>query len=137
MISRIFLFKIPSIGILNKQISFPIVLSTGGKLTFSKESLDHLFSPTLARSAKCRMKRKMVHPMSSEIMRVESITEDNMESNCSMTRKYSSKRSEFLRFNLYLCHVISEFCLFSFRNTKISENSDIAKSGVTFCCSGA
>lgn len=30
--------KIPSIGILNKQISFPIVLSTGGKLTFSKES---------------------------------------------------------------------------------------------------
>ena len=29
------------------------------------------------------------------------------------------------------------FCLFSFRNTKISENSDIAKSGVTFCCSGA
>ena len=75
--------------------------------------------------------------MSSEIMRVESITEDNMESNCSMTRKYSSKRSEFLRFNLYLCHVISEFCLFSFRNTKISENSDMAKSGVTFCCSGA
>ena len=137
MISRIFLFKIPSIGILNKQISFPIVLSTGGKLTFSKESLDHLFSPTLARSAKCRMKREMVHQMSSEIMRVESITEDNMESNCSMTRKYSSKRSEFLRFNLYLCHVISEFCLFSFRNTKISENSDIAKSGVTFCCSGA
>ena len=73
--------------------------------------------------------------MSSDILRVESITEDNMESNCSMTRKYSSKRSEFLRFNLYLCHVISEFCLFSFRNTKISENSDIAKSRVTFCCS--
>ena len=137
MISRIVLFKIPSIGILNKKIYFPIVLSTVGKLTFSKESLDHLFSPTLARSAKCRMKREMVHQMSSEIMRVESITEDNMESNCSMTRKYSSKRSEFLRFNLYLCHVISEFCLFSFRNTKISENSDIAKSGVTFCCSGA
>ena len=57
------------------------------------------------------MKREMVHQMSSEILRVESITEDNMESNCSMTRKYSSKRSEFLRFNLYLCHVISEFCL--------------------------
>ena len=46
--------------------------------------------------------------------RVESITDDNMESNSSMTRKYSSKRSEFLRFNLYLSHVISEFCLFIF-----------------------
>ena len=103
----------------------------------NKKKLNHLFSPTLARSAKCRMKREMVHQMSSEILRVESITEDNMESNCSMTRKYSSKRSEFLRFNLYLCHVISEFCLFSFRNTKISENSDIAKFGATFCCSGA
>ena len=78
-----------------------------------------------------------LHQMSSDILRVESITEDNMESNCSRTRKFSSQRSEFLRFNLYLCHVISEFCLFSFRNTKISENSDIAKSGVTFCCSGA
>ena len=42
--------------------------------------------------------------------------------------KYSSKRCEFLRFNCYLCHVISEFCLFSFRNTKISEISDMAKS---------
>ena len=43
--------------------------------------------------------------MSSDILRVESITEDNMESNCSMTRNYSSKRSEFLRINLYLRHV--------------------------------
>lgn len=31
--------------------------------------------------------------------------------------------SEFLRLNLYLRHVISEFGLFSFRNIKISENS--------------
>ena len=75
-----------------------------------------------------RKKQEMVHQMSSEIMRVESITEDNMESSCSMIRKYSYKRSEFLRFNLYLCHVISEFCLFSFRNTKIGEKSDMAKS---------
>ena len=37
--------------------------------------------------------------------RVESITDDNVESNCSMTQKYSSKRSEFLRFNMYFCHV--------------------------------
>ena len=73
--------------------------------------------------------------MSSDILRVESITEDNMESNCSMTRNYSSKRSEFLRINLYLCHVISEFCLF-FCNTRISKNSDMAKSWATFCCSG-
>ena len=60
--------------------------------------------------------------------RVESITDDNVESNYSMTKKYSSKRSEFLRFNLCFCHVILEFCSFSFRNTKISENSDMAKS---------
>ena len=50
--------------------------------------------------------------------------------------KNSSKRCEFLRFNLYFCHVILEFCLFSFCNTKISENSDMAKSWATFCCSG-
>ena len=50
--------------------------------------------------------------------------------------KYSSKRCEFLRFYLYLCHVILEFCLSSFRNTKVSENSDMAKSWVAFCCSG-
>ena len=47
---------------------------------------------------------------------------------CSITRKYSYQRSEFLRFNLYLRHAILEFCLFSFSNTKISENSDMAKS---------
>ena len=33
---------------------------------------------------------------------------------CSITRKYSSHRNEFLRFNLYFCYVISEFCLFIF-----------------------
>ena len=37
---------------------------------------------------------------------------------------------------LYFCHVILEFCLSSFRNTKVSENSDMAKSWATFCCSG-
>ena len=41
------------------------------------------------------MKREMVHQMSSEIMRVESITEDNMESNCSMTRKNPPKGVSF------------------------------------------
>ena len=53
------------------------------------------------------------------IMRFETIR--------SMTRKYTSKRNEFFRFNLYFFHVISEFCLFSFRNTKISEFFDMAK----------
>ena len=52
--------------------------------------------------------------MSSDILRVESITEDNMESNCSRTRKFSSQRSEFLRFNLYFCHVIQNFVCFYF-----------------------
>ena len=41
-------------------------------------------------------------------------TDDNMKSNCSMTRKYSSKRSEFLRFNLYFCHVYRRILLFVF-----------------------
>lgn len=42
---------------------------------------------------------------------------------------------EYISFNLYLHHVISEFCLF-FCNTRISKNSDMAKSWATFCCSG-
>ena len=36
---------------------------------------------------------------------VESITDDNVEPIYFMTRKYSFKRSGFLRFNLYFCHV--------------------------------
>ena len=51
--------------------------------------------------------------------------------------KYSSKRSEFLGFYCYLCHVISGFCLFLICNTKIGEISDMTKSWATFCCSGA
>ena len=46
--------------------------------------------------------------------RVDSITDDNVKSNCFMARKHSFKRSVFLRFYCYLCHVISEFCLFFF-----------------------
>ena len=37
------------------------------------------------------------------------------------------KKSEFFSFFLYLCHISSEFCLFSMRNTKMSENADMAK----------
>ena len=46
----------------------------------------------------------------------------------SMIRKYSSKRSELLRFNLYFCHVYRRILLFIFCNTKISEFFDMAKS---------
>ena len=42
------------------------------------------------------------------------------------------KGVSFFRFNLYFCHVILEFCLFSFCNTKISENSDMANPGQLF-----
>ena len=51
-----------------------------------------------------------------------------------MTQKYSSKRREFLRFYCYLCHVISEFCLFNVLNTKVSENSDMAISCAIYWC---
>ena len=46
--------------------------------------------------------------------RVESITDDNVESNWSIIRKYSSKRSEFLRFNLYFCQAYRRILLFVF-----------------------
>ena len=42
-----------------------------------------------------------------------------------MTRKYSSKRSEFFGLCCYLCHAILEFYLFFKCNTKISETSDM------------
>ncbi len=43
-------------------------------------------------------------------------------------QKYSYKRSEFLRFYLYFCHVYRWILLFILCNTKISEFFDIAKS---------
>ena len=42
--------------------------------------------------------------------------------------KYSSKRSDSLRFYLYLCHVLLRFMLVLNFNTKISGKSDMAKS---------
>ena len=42
--------------------------------------------------------------------------------------KYSSKRSDFLRFYAYLCHVIDDFLLLVICSTKVSEKSDMAKS---------
>ena len=44
--------------------------------------------------------------------RVESITDDNVASNCSITRKYFSKRSVFLKFYFYLCYVYRQILLF-------------------------
>ena len=68
--------------------------------------------------------------------RVESITEDYVESNCSTTRNIPSKRVSFSDL-ICIFAASSEFCLFSFRNTKISENSDMARFWATFCCPGA
>ena len=43
-------------------------------------------------------------------------------------RKDSSKRSEFLGFYLYICHVIRRFCYTCLCSTKVGEKSDMAKS---------
>ena len=53
---------------------------------------------------------------------------DKVESNCSTPRKYSHKWSEFLRFNLYFCHVYRWILLFILCYTKISDFFDMAKS---------
>ena len=42
--------------------------------------------------------------------------------------KYPSKRSAFLRLNLYLCHVIDDFLFILNCSTMVSEKSDMAKS---------
>ena len=49
--------------------------------------------------------------------------------------KYSSKRNDYHRFYLYLCHAI-EVLLVLKCSTKVSEKSDMAKSWAIFCCSG-
>lgn len=51
-------------------------------------------------------------------------------------RKDSSKRSEFFGFYCYLCHVCYDFPCLWIRNTKVSENSDMAKTWATKCCPG-
>ena len=61
-------------------------------------------------------------------------TQCHGDRSCSMIRKFSSKRSEFLRFNLYFCHVYRWIFLFSFRNTKISEFYDMTKSWAARLC---
>ena len=60
------------------------------------------------------MKREMVHQMSSEIMRVESITEDNMESNCSMTRKNPPKGVSFSDLICIFAMLCQSFACFLF-----------------------
>ena len=52
--------------------------------------------------------------------KVESITDDNVEPNCSMTPKYSSKRSEFLRFNL--CSGLTSIYVYAEKVPKIDSN---------------
>ena len=65
-------------------------------------------------------------------LRRGSVVDYTTDESWAYREKYFSKRSEFLRFNLYFCNVILEFCLFSFCNTKISENSDMAFTLLTY-----
>ena len=63
--------------------------------------------------------------------RVESITEDNVESNCSMTRKNPPKGVSFSDLICIFAMSIVEFsCLFC--NTKISKFFDMKKFWATF-----
>ena len=50
--------------------------------------------------------------------------------------KYASKRSESFGFYCYLCHACYGFLSLWIRNTKVSENADMAKTWATKCCPG-
>ena len=76
-------------------------LSRLGMMSLTRDNEQNRTRSSYAMARKRAMKWTDLHLRP----RVESITDDNVESNCSMIRKYSSKRSEFLRFNLYFCHV--------------------------------
>ncbi|MED9955035.1 MAG: hypothetical protein UE775_00005, partial [Segatella copri] len=60
----------------------------------------------------------------------------SMESNFSMIEKIPPKGVSFSNFICTFAAPCYDFRLFSFCNTKISENSDMAKSWATFWCSG-
>ena len=67
--------------------------------------------------------------------RVESITDDNVESNCSMIENIPPKGVSFSDLIcIFAISIVGFSCLFC--NTKISEFFDMAKSWATFCCSG-
>ena len=67
--------------------------------------------------------------------RVESITDDNVESNCSMIENIPPKGVSFS--DLICIFAMPDEVLFDYySNTKLSESSDMAKSWATFCCSG-
>ena len=67
--------------------------------------------------------------------RVDSITDDNVESNCSMIENNPPKGVSFSDLICIFAMTIVEFsCLFC--NTKINEFFDMVKSWATFCCSG-
>ena len=51
--------------------------------------------------------------------------------NLGLLKKYSSKRSDFLRFYLYICHAIEVFACFEMQ-TKVSENLIWQNSGQYF-----
>ncbi len=68
--------------------------------------------------------------------RVELITDDNVESNCSMIENIPPKGVNFSDLIcIFAMSIVGFPCLFC--NTKISEFFDMAKSWATFCCLGA
>ena len=66
--------------------------------------------------------------------KVESITEDNMKSNCSIIENIPPKGVSFSDF---ICiFVMPDEVLFDYySNTELSESSDMAIFWATFCCS--
>ena len=67
--------------------------------------------------------------------RGESITDDNVESNCSMIENIPLKGVSFSDLIcIFAMSIVGFSCLFC--NTKISEFFDMEKSWATFCCSG-
>lgn len=66
---------------------------------------------------------------------VGSITRVITESNCSMIEKKTFQKCEFIRFNLYLCHVYDEFYPFGFAAPRIETYLTKQKNRVIKYCS--
>ena len=65
---------------------------------------------------------------------VESITEDSLESNCSIIENIPPKRVSFADFMLiFAMPLMNSFAIFY--DTKLSDFSDRANFWATFCCS--
>ena len=97
--------------------NYIVVLKAGCNIPDVLGNFKYISNPQLSLSTSFPV---CIHPLITEFV------DDNVESNCFMTRKYSSKKSEFTDF-ICIFAASSEFCLFSLPNTKISENSDMAR----------